>query len=197
MFGQPLQSAKMFGRLDLDTMAFEMLADAPRDFGGRNGFFMDGSVFCFDKDGNAMRYHCASGAWSETSLSIAGWCMVPHPWQNGRVIELMWDGSVLEVRVADGRVVKTYTSKYGEIEGRPEMLAVCAPDGAFFLLVCDGWKKQPWRVFSSATDSWTETDWPTTREESSTAFFDAATQSVFYHINEKDNWTAVTLSLHS
>ena len=105
----------------------------------------------------------------------------------------MRDGSVREVRVADGRVVKTYTSMYGKIGWQPEMLAVCAPDGAFFLLVCDGWNDQPWRVFSSATDSWTETVWPTTGTKSSTAFFDPATQRVYYHINGKDNWASVTI----
>ena len=141
-----------------------------------------------------MRYDCASGSWNQTLMSISGKCMVPHPWQNGRVIELMDDGSVREVRVADGRVVKTYTSKYGEIgwNSKPEMLAVCAPDGAFFLLVCNGYK--PWRVFSSATDSWTETDWPTTGTSSSAAFFDPATQSVFYHIDRQNKWTAVIVS---
>ena len=174
-------------------MAFERLADALRDFGWWNGFFMDGSVFCFDKkDKRTMRYDCARGVWSETSLSIAGWSMVPHPWQNGRVIELMGDGSVREVCVADGRVVKTYTAKYGWIGLYPEMLALCAPDGAFFLLVCDGYGEQPWRVFLSATDSWTETAWPTTGAQSSTAFFDAATQRVYFHINRKDTWTCVT-----
>ena len=95
----------------------------------------------------------------------------------------------------DGRVVKTYTSEYGKIIGLPEMLALCASDGAFFLLVCDGWKKQPWRVFSSATDSWTETDWPTTGAPSSTAFFDPATQSVYYHINGEEDLTSITMAL--
>ena len=37
-----------FGRLDLDSMSFKKLADAPHEFGDRNGFFMDGNVFCFD-----------------------------------------------------------------------------------------------------------------------------------------------------
>ena len=50
-----------------------------------------------------------------------------------------------------------YASRYGMIKGwQPEMLALCAPDGAFFLLVCDGEGKQPWKIFSSATDSWTD-----------------------------------------
>ena len=184
---------KHFGRLDLGTMAFETLADAPRGFDWRNGFFTDGSVFCFDEYNRAMRYDCVRGVWSETSLSNAGKGMVAHPWQNGRVIELMGDGSVREVRVADERVVKMYASRYGKIGEWPEMLALCAPDGAFFLLVCDGYGKQPWRVFSSAADSWTETAWPTTGALSSTAFFDAPTQSVFYHMRSDDEWTCVVI----
>ena len=175
-------------------MAFEMLADAPRDFGYDDGFFMDGCVFCFDRDNKrAMKYDCAAQTWSDTNLWIAGKRMVPHPWDNGRVIELMGDGSVREVRVADCRVVKVYNAKYGYIEENPEALALCAPDGAFFLLVCDGYGNQPWRVFSSKTDTWTETQWPSTGAQSNTAFLDPATKSVFYHINEQDHWTRVSI----
>jgi hypothetical protein len=180
-----------FGRLDLDTMAFEMLDDAPHHFCCRDGFFMDGCVFCFDKYNKAMKYDCTAQTWSDTNLSIAFRTMVPHPWDNGRVIELMHDGSVREVRVADGRVVKVYNAKYGDIKeyGQPEALALCAPDGAFFLLVCND--NQPWRVFSSKTDTWTETQWPSTGTVSSTAFLDPATKSAFYHINGQDHWTAI------
>ena len=90
--------------------------------------------------------------------------MIPHPWNDDYVIELMDDGSVRVLSISTQRIVKTFKSKYGEINGYcPEILALCDKEaGEFILLVCDGWSNQPWRVFSSATDTWTKMDWPTT-----------------------------------
>ena len=63
----------------------------------------------------------------------------------------------------DGNVLKKFKSKYGKIIGYPEMLGLCGAEEEFFLLVCDGYEEQVWKVFSSATDTWTETNWPTIR----------------------------------
>lgn len=117
--------------------------------------------------------------------------MVPHPWLNGRAIELMADGSVREVCVDDGRVAKTYEAMYADIYGSVEILALCAPRGEFFLLVCYGNTKQPWRVFSSATDNWSGRHWPRTCADSNTAFFDPLSWSVYYRVEGQDNWMVV------
>ena len=71
------------------------------------------------------------------------------------------------------------------------MLGLRGAEGEFFLLACDGYEKQPWKVFSSAADTWTETDWPTTNGFTNTAFFVVETRSVYYHINGQDHWTVL------
>ena len=184
------ESGTKFGRVNLDTMAFEMLPDSPYLFGQTNGFFMDGSVFCFAYGNRAVRYDCAGSVWSDTTLYLNGKSMVPHPWHNGRVIELLEDGRVREVRVADTRVCRTYASKYGNtLWSTPEMLALCAPSGEFLLAVYGDRNGQPWRVFSSAADTWTDTSWKIPTSLSSTLFLDPTTTSLFYHVGDEKHWT--------
>ena len=113
--------------------------------------------------------------------------MTAHPWHSGCVIELMVDGSVHVVRESDGRIVKSFKSKYSFIGWHPEMLGLCDKEaGEFILLVCDGngKEKQPWRVFSSATDTWTEMDWPSTDGRTSTLFIDVTINYLCFRINE-------------
>ena len=173
-------------------MKFEELRQAPRCFSSRyDGFYHDGFVYCFDENKKAMKYECTTGKWHDTSFWIRGRRMIAHPWNNGTAIELMDDGSVRVVNIADGNVVKTFKSKYGEVGGNPEMLGLCGAEGEFFLLVCDGEKKQPWKVFSSVTDTWTQTYWPSTKGRTNAAFYDAETRSVYYHINGQDHWTCL------
>ena len=163
------KEGKRFGRLDIETMEFEELCHAPAGFGSDNGFYHDGFVYCFDKDNLAMKYECTTGKWHDTSLEMRGKRMIVHPWNNGTAIELMDDGSVRVVNIADRNVLKAFESKYGGIDSYPEMLGLCGAEGEFFLLVCNGGNKRPWKVFSSATDTWTETKWPSTNRRTNTA----------------------------
>ena len=118
--------------------------------------------------------------------------MIPHPWHDDYLIELMDDGSVRVLSISKQRIVKTFKSKYGKICGDPEILGLCDKEaGEFILLVCDGKENQPWRVFSSASDTWTEMDWPSTNGNTSTSFIDPATGNIYYHMNEQDHWTCL------
>ena len=120
--------------------------------------------------------------------------MIPHPWNDDYLIELMDDGSVCVISVSKQRIVKTFKSKYGKIYGIPEILALCDEEaGEFILLVCDGFLEQPWRVFSSATDTWTEMDWPSTKGATRTSFVDPATNNIYCHINREYHWTCLKL----
>ena len=98
----------------------------------------------------------------------------------------MRDGRVREKRRSNDRIVKAHKSSYGDIRWALEMLVLPAPNGHFNLLACYGDKNKPRKIFSSETNTWTETDWMTTSAEySDTAFFDPATQSVYYHADKK------------
>ena len=181
-----------FGRLDIVTMKFEELCEAPRYFGYSDGFYHDGFVYCFDKDRKAVKYECSTGKWHDTSLKMEGKRMIAHPWNNGTAIELMSDGSARVVNIADGNVLKRFKSEYGELSeySYPEMLGLCGAEGEFFLLVCDGCK--PWKVFSSATDTWTETDWPSMNEETNTAVADA--EFDYYDNGRQIRWTCISFN---
>ena len=99
---------KRFGRLDIETLEFEELCEAPWYFGDWDGFYHDGFVYCFDKDDKAIKYECATGKWHNTSVEMKGIRMIAHPWNNGTAIEFMSDGSVRIVNIADGKVLKTF-----------------------------------------------------------------------------------------
>ena len=86
-----------------------------------------------------MKYECSTNTWHDSSLQMRGECMIAHPWHSGCAIELMDDGNVHVVREIDGRIIKSFKSKYGKIELKPEMLGLCdTAEGEFILLVCDG-----------------------------------------------------------
>jgi hypothetical protein len=192
-------NSRRFGCVDVETMVFEELPEAPRSFGWVNSFFHDGAVFAFDYGGRGMKYDVKQGVWSDASPinaengSDARCCFIEHPWDDSLVIYLAANGSVRVVRIEDGAVVKQFQSCYDGPNNRPEAVAVKAPHGEFHLLVCYGCNNCPWRVFSSATDTWTDLQWPSTGNNSSNAVFDPETMQLFYHIKGQDKWTTVKL----
>ena len=123
--------------------------------------------------------------------------MVPHPCRSGIAIEVMGDGHVREVRVSDGRVVKTYSAslQQGFSKNRTtEIVAVRGDDSGFFLFLRVSGCFIQWNVFSSAADKWTEKDWPNDEDETRTAFYDDATQSIYFHIQDNSHWYAISFA---
>ena len=113
-----------------------------------------------------------------------------HPSDDSKVIHIH-EGRVSEISLADGAVVKQYNAVYDEWHNNPESVVVGTSDGEFVVFACNGYHEKPWRVFSSADDKWTDTQWPTTNTEARTAFYDPKHNQLYYHIKHEDKFTVV------
>ena len=85
---------------------------------------------------------------------------------------------------------KGYCNRFDGYIVKVEMIALRTPKGDFHVLLTSG-HDNPWMVFSSATSTWTEADWPTTSTDSSTIFLDPDTQKLYYHINGETFWRTI------
>ena len=116
-----------------------------------------------------------------------------HPWDSSLVLEYKTDGNICVRKLADFSVVHEYQDRYTNWDNVPETVVLAAPNSEFYVLACNGNNGRPWRVFSSVTGKWTDLPWPTVNTYSRTAFFDASTKQLYYHIRGETNWTIVQL----
>ena len=109
------------------------------------------------------------------------------------MIYVSLNGSIRVVELETGKLVREYNAVYKGINNVLDICVLPSKDDHFFILLDCANGGQPWRVFSSATDVWMDTEWPVTRGFSDSSFVDWSTRTFYYHINGTDTWTTVEL----
>ena len=188
-----------FCRMDIETLEVERRQRAPHDFSNHvYGFFRAGKVYAFSASRQLMEYDPAADTWTELGFRAGSNDYQERfevsPWNDEELIHLKESGELEVVNFVTGNIVCTFQRFPGRVNNIPETLVLAAPDNEFFLLVCFGYCSGPWQVFNSATNTWTQTSWETTRTYTRSAMFDEATGTLYYHINGQQRLTAVQAS---
>ena len=190
---------KGFLRVHVETLEIERLPQPPESFSCHvYPVYVDGLLYAVGRNSDHMLcYNVEMKEWKKLDYSCeedSYKCHYDrHPWDSSLFVQFRVNGTIAVIKREDGSLVHTYNARYDNWNNVPETLVIAAPDGEFYAIACNGEGGNPWRVFSSKEDKWTQMTWPSVAKFSRTAFFDEETRELYYHIRGKDTWTIVTL----
>ena len=113
---------RRFGRIDLDTMEFEELAEGEQATESSYGGYTASQVL-------------------KMLLFYQDRMAISHPWNNGAAIELVSNSFFHVVSIDDGAVIKTFPFKFNA-DGK-KLLGIRMPGGNFLLLAFDFFQAHP------------------------------------------------------
>jgi len=186
-----------FGRLDMDTMAFEALPSLPggsfREF--CSGCASGGHVYAIDRDLSVRSYDVDTQTWTTTRVAV------PRP---GRLVADPAEPNIIYCMCADGRGLFRLDMTAGEsthISDSPSNFSLGANGEAFlarvsptefFLFVS---LSAGWHVYSRERNTWSPLrNWRNVRNGSGHLVIVPEGPTAFYHVDDNDRWDMVNLS---
>ena len=142
-----------------------------------------------------MKYNILMNEWSDSALECKKYeRFTVHPWNDKTVIGVDNYGAVRVLDIATGRIVKEFKSQLGGFCPSAVRCVVRAPNNEFLVIFGFKYRGALWKVFSSATDTYSSNlPWTSIGENAAAAVLDERNAKFFYHANNKNVWTCVDL----
>jgi len=185
-----------FGRLDLDELTFEELAQFPGTFKEFcSGCCVLGKIYVVGDDDGLYEYNPAENVWTRTPLNIASECrLLSDPLGEGHMYVLEDDEhGFYSVDVEDfTKTLITNPEHSFDLNQNGEALVVALPDQSRILFTS---LSDTWYCYLFETDEWIRlAGWEDVRNGSAHLVIVPDGPTALYHIDDHPNWTGVRLA---